>query len=218
MKAKKVVAGLLVSVMAVSVTACGKYPANSSVRNKAEEYMAGEDCTEISSSKEDGVIVITYESDERDLEFHVYGYRTKKIWELTTADGFGDITTPTYGTDYYEQITELYYDDIADVLDEMSAASTDENRHRFDVRFDDPSDVDAIVEILVRANAIYAQELEYHDAEWLGEHEFCTVVFNYISPNSTDGRHYAFTHIDGLSTAEDYEEELNRVIDYVDGN
>lgn len=221
MKAKKVVAGLLVSVMAVSVTACGHYPAEDEIATKMDEYVAGEHYSQTAYEEDDSArkVTVTYVSDERDLEFHLFADKTKSFWQVHFLDDGDVMSNHHFSTDYVHNIHLLYLEDIEDVLDEIYAnrdLEWDQNTYRFVTGFTSPDDIPELVDVLVRANEIYAQELNYHSEEWLVDNCFAVVVINYRS-EIVDGNRYAFIYLDGVSAADDYYEILNNAVEAVDG-
>lgn len=214
---KRKLSVLLILAMTLSLCGCTRYPTKCALKKEANVIMAGEDCSQIDYDKQSGGIVVTYKSNERDLEFHVYGERTKNIWELTTADGFDVLTDPSISSDYVQQVHDIYIDDVTSILEDYTYEQTiDKYRCNYKIAFDDPADVPELVELLVRANDIYSEELDYHSEDWVKENYLALVVINYCSDNVSDSYHYAFIYIDGVSTAEDYEAELYRVINHVD--
>lgn len=221
MKDRRVLAIVLACALATSITACGHYPAEDEITDKMDQYVAGEHYSQTAYEEDDSArkVTVTYVSDERDLEFHLFADKTKSFWQVRFLDD-GDVTSNHhFDTDYVHNVHLLYLEEIETVLGEIYASrdtNWDQNMFRFVTGFTSPDDIPGIVDVLVRANEIYAQELDFHSEDWLTEYRFAVVAINYRS-EIVDGNRYAFIYLDGVSTADDYYEILNNAVEAVDG-
>lgn len=204
-------------LLATTMTGCMPFPTRTGIKScvkkvasnekyKVVDYDGGAKC------------VMTFESKERDLEFHGYGTLNTLNWN--TSSSCDDLVNASYSTDYVAQVKMLYKDDAIDaLLDNWSYAKEDEDLDNNETTFScsatytSEDDIEELAKAIYKCDKVYKQELDYNDEKWLEKYPLMLVRIHYVDKNDSSVSQWTFIYIDGSHDRDEIEEKLSDNID-----